>query len=338
MINSYTARANNCAAFKAIAAIGRYCLVALWLFGGAILWFGDPVFAQDDEDGLFEAKEKEEHDKDKKKWETERMKKYKGQDITNSVKVEDIVESSTEYHYAGFNKEDPFVPPLMATKPAKEVDIYPEEIPVVSQLQKFSWGQLKISGIWQTSTGERKALVMTPDNIGVIARVGDSLGNSGGKIVDITNDTAVVREYRLLPDGTREFEDRLLRLGSLNKQERDEQTRQPIVLKAQKGAARNIEDVKNSVLTEPNFPAASQVPEYLDLIPPLGKSINASPASLPPPTNGPAAAAPIPAPGPSSQATGQSAVTSPQPSPTPVGGGATPTVLYNSIPLPVPKG
>lgn len=136
-------------------------------------------------------------------------------EITKGVRVEDIVEPPSDYHYASFGKPDPFVPPLLPPAPVPEQGAGPSslEVPIVSALQRYAIDDLRIVGIWQHSNGDRKALVLTPPGgeqggQGVIVRAGDPIGNRGGKILAIANDFIAVREFFLAPDGIRQYEDR----------------------------------------------------------------------------------------------------------------------------------
>jgi Tfp pilus assembly protein PilP len=136
-------------------------------------------------------------------------------EITKGVRVEDIVEPPSDYHYASFGKPDPFVPPLLPPAPVPEKGAGPSslEVPIVSALQRYAIDDLRIVGIWQHSNGDRKALVLTPSGSeqggqGVIVRAGDPIGNRGGKILAIANDFIAVREFFLAPDGIRQYEDR----------------------------------------------------------------------------------------------------------------------------------
>lgn len=137
------------------------------------------------------------------------------QEVTRGVRVEDIVEPPSEYRYAAFGRSDPFVPPMVSTEDQLAQKADPLEIPIVSPLQRFGIDQLKVVGIWQVQSGERKAMVMTPDNVGqgIIIKAGDPIGNRGGKVLGIGDDFVTVREFMLAPDGTRQYEDQQLYMG-----------------------------------------------------------------------------------------------------------------------------
>ncbi|NDE13390.1 hypothetical protein EBZ80_00460 [bacterium] len=124
-------------------------------------------------------------------------------ELPSDARVEDIVEPSADYHYAGFGKADPFQPPVTVKS------IVPDavEIPIVSPLQRHPLSALKLVGVWARSPGERKALLMTPGMEGIIVRVGDLAGNGGGKVVAIDEVSVVVREFLIANDGTRQFSD-----------------------------------------------------------------------------------------------------------------------------------
>ncbi len=146
------------------------------------------------------------------------------QEITKGVRVEDIVEPPSDYRYAAFGKPDPFVPPLVtAERPSGPNSL---EIPIVSPLQRFAVRDLRLVGVWQLASGERKAMVMTPSRgaeeggstagEGIIIKNGDPIGTHGGKILGIGDDFLTVREFSLAPDGTRQYEDQQMYMGKRN--------------------------------------------------------------------------------------------------------------------------
>lgn len=124
-------------------------------------------------------------------------------ELPSDARVEDIVEPSADYHYAGFGKADPFQPPVAIKA------IIPDsvEIPIVSPLQRYPLKDLKLVGVWARSARDRKALLMTPNMEGIIVRVGDLAGNGGGKVMSIDDGSVVVREFLIANDGTRQFSD-----------------------------------------------------------------------------------------------------------------------------------
>jgi len=132
-------------------------------------------------------------------------------DITRRIRVEDIIEPPSEYHFAAFGKDDPFVPPMLA----QEVNAI--ELPIISPLQRHPLSSMGLTGVWGGGDGQRKALITVPDFgrgiLGVVVKVGDPIGNSGGKVVAINKDGMTVREFHLAPDGSRIYEDRFLMLG-----------------------------------------------------------------------------------------------------------------------------
>ncbi len=167
------------------------------------------------------------------------------------VTIENIVEPSGEYHYASFGKPNPFMPPQikvdeemadedMISKPASDISSIPvvsaptvpvlpnvsaaanstasQEIPVVSTLQKYPMARLELKGVWQLDTGDKRAIVMTPNKEGVIIKVNDPI--AAGKVLEIQKDHIVVRQYRLRDDGVREFSDENLYLGDAKRKEK----------------------------------------------------------------------------------------------------------------------
>jgi Tfp pilus assembly protein PilP len=144
------------------------------------------------------------------------------QEVTKGIRVEDVVEPPSEYHYAAFGKPDPFIPPMIASLSQEVAGPSGLEVPIVSPLQRFPVNELRVVGIWQLSSGERKALVMTPGEggaggggpQGIIVRNGDSIGNRAGKILAIGETVITVREFRLAADGTRQYEDVQMLMGT----------------------------------------------------------------------------------------------------------------------------
>lgn len=128
-------------------------------------------------------------------------------DVTKGLRVEDIVDPPAEYRYAAFGRADPFVP---GQAEAAKQD---EDIPIASLLQKYGINQLKLVGIWRLESGARKALMMTPKNEGIIAKVGDPIGLRRGRILRIEEDNVVVREFNIAPDGTRQFDDLVIAMN-----------------------------------------------------------------------------------------------------------------------------
>lgn len=144
------------------------------------------------------------------------------QEVTKGLRVEDVVEPPTEYHYAAFGKPDPFVPPIFAQKKTDDDLISGLEVPIVSPLQRHAVGALKLVGVWQLPNGERKAMIMAPNlnggaELGIIARNGDPVGNRAGKILAIGDTFLTIREFKLAEDGTREYEDIQMPMGDQDK-------------------------------------------------------------------------------------------------------------------------
>ena len=137
-------------------------------------------------------------------------------EVTGGLRVEDIVEPANTYRYAAFDKPDPFVPPIVEELAPEVVD--PFEVPIISPLQQFRLEMLKLVGIWQKPSGERKAMIMAPANDqgntqGIVVKRGDPIGNQGGRITVIGDRYLSVREFSLAPDGTRRFVDRQIFIG-----------------------------------------------------------------------------------------------------------------------------
>ena len=133
-----------------------------------------------------------------------------GIDVSDDIDINDIVQPVKTYYYAAYGKPDPFVPPRNEIQNQED-----EEIPILSTLQEFSLDELNVVGIWQLEDSTRKALILTPDNEGVIVKIDDYVGNQGGKIVAIDPDLIKVREFITIEDGTQQFDDKELHLREI---------------------------------------------------------------------------------------------------------------------------
>lgn len=153
-------------------------------------------------------------------------------DLSYDIRIETIVEPPAEYHFSSFGREDPFMPPLARMK--SNIDRRKSQakygIPIVNSMQ-VSLSNLTVRGIWQLANGERRALVIASRDVrgegdgdpsralqeeeGVVAKVGDLIGPAG-KIIEIDESAVVTRQYKLLRDGTRTFDEVVLHLGGLD--------------------------------------------------------------------------------------------------------------------------
>jgi Tfp pilus assembly protein PilP len=167
-----------------------------------------------------------------------------GIDITRDLNVEDITEPPIDFQFVSYGKDDPFLPMMTINEDGsrksldslqsgkrKSAKIKDLESPIVNPLQKHDLSKLKVVGIWQGSTGERKALVMAPKNRdaqggaateGIVVLKGTQMGNRFGVVVSIGPDRVNVREYVVLHDGKKHFKTTSKYLGDKepkNKQE-----------------------------------------------------------------------------------------------------------------------
>lgn len=148
-------------------------------------------------------------------------KRYEDQDPSSSasktLRVEDIIEPAIDYRYSSARRKNPFVPEIVLTgQIARQRELSPNdvEIPIVSPLQAFALSQLSVIGVWETDTHLWKALIGTPATQGIEAKLGDPVGNSGGRIMSINPESVIVREFSVRFDGTREYRDVPLHMGS----------------------------------------------------------------------------------------------------------------------------
>lgn len=146
------------------------------------------------------------------------------ENISDKVRIEDIVEPVSDYHYASFDRLDPFLSPDFISTVKAEVQgregaakdtvkkvLKEYEIPMVNILQNYRLEELVLKGIWKRGDNERRAIIMTPKKEGVIVKDGDPI--SAGKVIAIEKKRVTVRQYRLRKDGAREFSDKYMYLG-----------------------------------------------------------------------------------------------------------------------------
>ena len=190
--------------------------------------------------------------------------------VSNGVRVEDIIEPSSEYQYSSGRKKNPFVPDIKVARRAtvqKELSPNDVEIPIINPLQSFTVNQLGVIGVWEGDDHVWKALIQTPTNQGIETKLGDPAGNSGGRIMSITPESVVVREFSVRTDGTREYRDVPLYMGSDNPQHSNGSIGGRLILRP--GASTpEIEsaDDTSQIVTTPPPTVASKSPGTLSTI------------------------------------------------------------------------
>jgi Tfp pilus assembly protein PilP len=112
-----------------------------------------------------------------------------------------------DYHYSSFGLADPFSKPGPAVTLAKGPGGVPNSL-ITYPLQNYS-----LVGTWTVEGGKHRALVITPEDQGIIIKDGDAIGNRQGKIVDITANTLIVRQYITSSSGEQYAEDYKLMLN-----------------------------------------------------------------------------------------------------------------------------
>ena len=129
-----------------------------------------------------------------------------------SVKTIEIIRDgrigTTGYRYSSQNKRNPFMPPL-----AKNLEKSVEDTPITNSLQQHALTELHVVGIWKVDNNDNKALIVTPNNEGIVAQIGTLIGLNQGEIVKIESDFIRIREYSTSLEGVREFEDFDLPIG-----------------------------------------------------------------------------------------------------------------------------
>ena len=153
--------------------------------------------------------------------------------VTQGVRVEDIIEPTSDYQYSAGRKKNPFIPDLVRRRSAIQKELSPNdvEIPIINPLQSFALNQLAVIGVWEGGDHIWKALIQTPTNQGIETKLGDPAGSSGGRIMSINPDAVVVREFKVRVDGTREYRDVPLYMGSDKPRDSDEVVGGRLILK-----------------------------------------------------------------------------------------------------------
>jgi Tfp pilus assembly protein PilP len=171
-----------------------------------------------DQDVVIEADESEVELMDDSAWDSA-VKRFDQNDPAGTkkqIKVEDIIEPTSEYHYIAGRRKNPFIPGVVLGRPNFSQERTPEdvEIPIINPLQSFSVNQLSVIGVWEGDDRVWKALIKTPNNQGIETKLGDPAGNSGGRIMSIAPEAVIVREFSVRSDGTREYRDIPIYMGS----------------------------------------------------------------------------------------------------------------------------
>jgi len=190
--------------------------------------------------------------------------------VTNGIRVEDIIEPSSEYQYSSSRKKNPFLPEIKtARRAAAQRELSPNdvEIPIINPLQSFPVSQLGVIGVWEGDDHVWKALIETPTNQGIETKLGDPAGNSGGRIMSITPESVVVREFSVRTDGTREYRDMPLYMGSDNPQRSNVSIGGRLILRPG-ASAPEIESAEDSakIITTPPPSVASKSPGTLSTV------------------------------------------------------------------------
>jgi len=153
--------------------------------------------------------------------------------VSSGLRVEDIIEPTSDYQYSNGRRKNPFLPNLVRSKiqPRAELGTNDVEIPIINPLQSYSLSKLGVIGVWETDNHVWKALIQTPANHGIETKLGDPAGNSGGRVMSISPDAVIVREFKLRSDGTREYKDVPLYMGSDMPRDQDDATGGRVILR-----------------------------------------------------------------------------------------------------------
>jgi hypothetical protein len=119
-----------------------------------------------------------------------------------------------KYTFPKDNK-NPFAPPdLNLFSSAKY------KVPFVSDLQKINLSKIKLVGVWSEKKGEEKCLLVADvkgSKVGVVASVGDHIGQRGGRIKSINKNNIVVKLFTVLSSGMKRFFDKTIYIESFSK-------------------------------------------------------------------------------------------------------------------------
>ena len=100
---------------------------------------------------------------------------------------QEAMPESKAYVYSPLGKRDPFMSPLEVPKQ------YPKVPANARPLERVPTESIQVKAIMWNEKGYR-ALVISPDNRGYTVKVGDHIGNKGGRIVRITEKRLYVTE------------------------------------------------------------------------------------------------------------------------------------------------
>ena len=133
----------------------------------------------------------------------------------SGFRLEDIVGPRSHYIYSSTKRHNPFVPTIVPRNQQRVLELGSNdvEIPILNPLQYFSLSQLLVIGVWESESKGWKAIVQTPKNQGIEVGLGDPAGNSGGRVMAISDESVVVREFKVRTDGGREYQDVQLSIG-----------------------------------------------------------------------------------------------------------------------------
>ena len=133
----------------------------------------------------------------------------------SGFRLEDVVGPQSHYNYSAVKRHNPFVPSIVTRNQRRAVELGSNdvEIPILSPLQVFSLSQLVVIGVWASESKGWRAIIQTPSSQGIEVGLGDPAGNSGGRVMAISEESVLVREFKVRADGGREYKDVLLSIG-----------------------------------------------------------------------------------------------------------------------------
>ena len=149
----------------------------------------------------------------------------KATDLKGSFFIEKK-EKKTTYQYSLYQKGNPFIPPVIE-------DLKPRiEIQVIHELQNYFLSELKLVGTWNVNEKEKKALIITPDQKSFTVDINTPIGQKGGRISEINENSILVTYYELLSKGKKKKMTESLYLETTPKEgEKETQQKETIIIK-----------------------------------------------------------------------------------------------------------
>ncbi len=111
-----------------------------------------------------------------------------------------------DYTYAAMDVRSPFIPPSLVNQQEKAANyngVTPDITRIKQPLESFELTQLSYRGVLVSPEGEKFGLIQRPDGVVDSVKVGDYMGMSDGRIVEIT--PTQINLIEIVPDNRAGF-------------------------------------------------------------------------------------------------------------------------------------